>query len=66
MQRARQKLRMLPDGLPSQASTEHHRSDPSSVASAYQRKSIRSMPVGMPIKWRITGSSREKNTPGDP
>ncbi len=65
VQRAGQELRMLADGFPSQASTEHHSSDPARVASAYQRKSMRRIPTGMPIKCRITGSSREKNTPAD-
>ena len=45
-------------------STPHQKADPTRVAIEYQRKSMRTMPAGMPIRWRITGSKREKNTPG--
>ena len=33
------------------------------VAALYQAKFRRTMPAGMPIRWRITGSSRATNTP---
>ena len=52
--------------MPSQASTEHQRSEPARVAAEYQRKSHSSTPAGIPIRWRITGNNRENNTPAQP
>ena len=52
--------------IPSQASTEHHKSEPASVAAEYQRKSHLRTPAGIPMRCRITGSNREKNTPAHP
>ena len=60
-----EELRVLPTVMPSHASTEHHSSDPARVASGIPAKVQRRMPAGMPMRWRITGSSREKNTPAD-
>ena len=52
-----------PTRLPSQASTLHQAPAPISVRALNFKKPIRTIPAGMEMRWRITGSKRAKKMP---
>ena len=49
--------------LPQQARTEHQIAEPTIVTTLKVQKFIRTIPAGIEIRCRITGSSRAKKTP---